>query len=103
MRIATFNLQNLRLREGAGGPHFDGARDEVMPLSKLSAEARALDVRDRALTARLIAEADADVLAVQEVFDQRSLDAFHELLLAPLGARYPHRICVPGNDGRRHV
>ncbi|HYD88429.1 MAG TPA: endonuclease/exonuclease/phosphatase family protein [Vitreimonas sp.] len=103
MRIATFNVQNLRLREDAGAPHFDGARDKIMPLSKLSAEARALDAADRALTARLIADANADVLALQEVFDQRTLDAFHDAHLAPLGARYPHRICLPGNDGRRHV
>ncbi|HYD84405.1 MAG TPA: endonuclease/exonuclease/phosphatase family protein [Opitutus sp.] len=103
MRIATLNVQNLRLREDAGGPHFDGARDEIMPLSKLSAEARALDREDRRLTARLIADADADILALQEVFDQRTLDAFHDAHLAPLGAPYPHRICIPGNDGRRHV
>lgn len=103
MRIATFNVQNLRLREDARGAHFDGARDEIMPLSKLSAEARALDAADRALTAQIIAYADADVLALQEVFDQRTLDAFHAAYLAPLGVAYPHRVCLPGNDGRRHV
>jgi len=103
MRIATFNVQNLRLREDAHGSHFDGARDATTPLAKLSAEDRALDRRDRALTARVIADADADLVALQEVFDQRTLDGFHEALLTPLGARYPHRICLPGNDGRRHV
>jgi len=103
MRIATFNVQNLRLREGPEGGHLDGARDEVVALNKLSEADKALDARDRALTARLIAEADADVLALQEVFDQRSLDHLHDALLSPLGARYPHRICVPGNDGRRHL
>ncbi|WP_395645695.1 endonuclease/exonuclease/phosphatase family protein [Terricaulis sp.] len=99
MRIATFNVQNLRLRED----HLDGARDEGVPLAKLSAEERALDARDRALTAQVIANADADVLALQEVFDQRTLDAFHDAHLAPISALYPHRICVQGNDGRRHV
>jgi predicted extracellular nuclease len=103
MRFATFNVQNLRLRNDPGGAHFDGARDEIIPLSKVSAEGREMDRQDRVLTARLIAEAGADVVALQEVFDQRTLDAFHDAHLAPIGARYPHRVCVPGNDGRRHV
>lgn len=103
MRIATFNVQNLRLRENADGLHFDGARDQIVPLSRLSAEAKALDGKDRALTARLLADANVDVVALQEVFDHRTLDSFHDMQLAPLGALYPHRICVPGNDGRRHV
>lgn len=103
MRIASFNAQNLRLREDASGAHFDGARDEIVTLAKLGATDRALDVQDRALTARLIAEADADILALQEVFDQRTLDRFHDAHLAPPGAHYPHRVCMPGNDGRRHV
>lgn len=103
MRIASFNVQNLRLREDADGPHFDGARDEIAPLAKLGAADRALDVHDRALTARLIADADADILALQEAFDQRTLDRFHDTHLAPLGAHYPNRACIPGNDGRRHV
>lgn len=103
MRIATFNVQNLRLRVAAAGRHFDGARDDVRPPSKLNPEERALDLEDRALTAQLIAEADADVLALQEVFDQRTLDAFHDAYLVPRSARYPHRICVKGNDGMRHV
>jgi exonuclease III len=103
MRIASFNVQNLRLREDAGGPHFDGARDEITTLAKLGPADRALDLEDRALTARLIAEADADILALQEVFDQRTLDRFHDAHLAPAGALYPHRVCLPGNDGRRHV
>lgn len=103
MRIASFNVQNLRLREDAGGAHFDGARDEIVALTQLGPADRALDHEDRALTARLIAEADADVLALQEVFSQRTLDSFHDAHLAPIGARYPHRVCIPGNDGRRHV
>lgn len=103
MRIATLNVQNLRLREDASGPHFDGARDEIIPLPRLSEGARALDARDRALTALLLKNADADVVALQEVFDQRTLDAFHDTYLIPIGAAYTYRICLPGNDGRRHV
>jgi hypothetical protein len=103
MRVASLNVQNLRLREDAEGPHFDGARDEIAPLSKLSPGERALDCEDRSLTAQLIAAADADLLALQEVFDQRTLDAFHDACVAPLGIAYPTRICLPGNDGRRQV
>lgn len=103
MRIATFNVQNLRARQDGSDWHFDGARDEIVALSKLSAADRATDRQDRLLTARLVADADADVLALQEVFNQETLDRFHDAHLAPLGARYPRRVCLPGNDGRRHL
>jgi exonuclease III len=103
MRVASLNVQNLRLREDADGRHFDGARDETAPLSKLSAAERALDCEDRSLTAQLIGAADADILALQEIFDQRTLDGFHDACLAPLGIVYPTRVCLPGNDGRRQV
>lgn len=103
MRIGTFNVQNLRLRQDSSGVHFDGARDEIVALSKLGAADRACDLADRNLTARLIAMASPDLLALQEVYDQRTLDAFHDDYLAPLGVHWPHRICIPGNDGRRHV
>jgi endonuclease/exonuclease/phosphatase family metal-dependent hydrolase len=99
MRVATFNVQNLRLRRVGGDKRFDGARDEDAP-GESGADAAALDPADRMLTARLIAEADADVIALQEVFDQETLDHFHGALLAPLGASYPHRVCLEGNDGR---
>ena len=95
MRIATFNLQNMRLR----ADHLDGARDGDVAADR-SFGAKALDGDDRALTAQVIAEADADLLAVQEVFDQRTLDHFHDQSLLPLGVTYPHRYCFPGNDGR---
>jgi hypothetical protein len=48
----------------------------------------------------VIAESNADVLVLQEVFDQASLDFFHDRFLAPLDAVYPHRRCLEGNDGR---
>jgi endonuclease/exonuclease/phosphatase family metal-dependent hydrolase len=102
MRIATFNAQNLRLRHWPSGPHLDGARDEIVSHELEPAE-KALDAQDRELTARLVARSQADVIALQEVFDQASLDYFHDALLAPRGAVYPHRVCLEGNDGRRHV
>lgn len=100
MRFATLNVQNMRLRrDGNGGAHLDGARDRDTAQDSGDA-ARDLDPIDRHLTAALIRDAQADVIALQEVFDIETLDHFHDRYLVPLGARYPHRVCLPGNDGR---
>jgi endonuclease/exonuclease/phosphatase family metal-dependent hydrolase len=99
MRIATFNVQNLRLRHPTGHPRFDGARDGDVPQDS-GLEAAALDLADRRLTAQVIAHAGADVVCLQEVFDIESLDFFHDHLLRHAGGHvYPHRFCFPGNDG----
>ncbi len=99
LRIATFNVQNMRLRSGPP-PHLDGARDADVA-EDTGPAAEALDPADRRLTAAILAEADADVVALQEVFDRETLDHFHDRWLLPTGARpYPHRVCLPGNDGR---
>ena len=95
MRIATLNVQNLRLYDEEGGRHLHGAWDSDEP------EEESLDPIDRRLTAELLHEIDADVVALQEVFDIETLDYFHDQFLLPAGVRaYPHRICEPGNDGR---
>jgi len=100
MRIATFNIQNLRLRRCGGVGRLDGARDGDMPEDATPAAA-ALDPIDRRLTAEVLKLADADVVALQEVFDRQTLDHFHDRVLLPAGARpYPYRHCLPGNDGR---
>jgi endonuclease/exonuclease/phosphatase family metal-dependent hydrolase len=99
MRIATFNVQNLRLRHPLGRPRFDGARDGDVPQDKGS-QAAALDLADRRLTAAVLAHADADVVCLQEVFDIEALDFFHDHLLRNAGGHvYRHRFCFPGNDG----
>lgn len=99
MRIASFNVQNLRLRREEGTPRLDGARDHDAPADEETGAA--LDIADRRLTAAVIAEADADVVCLQEVFDLATLDHFHDRFLRPLGvAPWPHRVCLPGNDGR---
>lgn len=96
MRLASFNVQNMRLR----GHHLDGARDRDLP-ADLGPASAALDTYDRDLTAAVLAEVDADVVAMQEVFDQTTLDHFHDTLLTTRTPRpYPHRSCLPGNDGR---
>ncbi|MFZ2099951.1 MAG: endonuclease/exonuclease/phosphatase family protein [Oricola sp.] len=100
MRIATFNVQNLRLRRQGERMALSGAVDmdeEATP----GRDAAALDPIDRLLTAAILRRANADVIALQEVFDQDTLDHFHdEYLLAEGVPPYPHRICLPGNDGR---
>jgi len=99
MRIATFNVQNLRLRHSAGRARFDGARDYDVPQDN-TPEATALDLADRRLTSAILAQADADVVCLQEVFDRTTLDFFHDHLMRHAGAQsYPHRVCMKGNDG----
>ena len=100
MRLASFNVQSLRLRWRDGHPRLDGARDADVAADRGPA-AEALDPEDRRLTAAVLARTDADVIALQEVFDQATLDHFHDhCLLAPGAAPYPYRHCIPGNDGR---
>jgi endonuclease/exonuclease/phosphatase family metal-dependent hydrolase len=95
MRIATFNVQNLRLRHASEGYRLDGARDGN------AVEDASLDPVDRRLTAGVIRDLGADIVALQEVFDAETLDHFHDRVLVPAGvAPYPHRVCLPGNDGR---
>jgi endonuclease/exonuclease/phosphatase family metal-dependent hydrolase len=99
MRIVTFNVQNLRLRRVAGRARLDGARDGDMAQDAERAGA-ALDLADRRLTSAILAQADADVICLQEVFDLETLDFFHDHLMRHAGARaYPYRVCLPGNDG----
>ncbi len=98
MRIATFNLQNLRLRTRDGRRVLDGASDQDRPEMR---RPTVLAQADRVETAKVIKGAGADVLALQEVFDLAALDFFHDRFLLAVGApTYPHRICLDGNDGR---
>lgn len=100
MRIATFNVQRLRLRQVSGSPVLGGARDSDDPRDR-GKQTPIIDAIDRRLTARVLAELDADVVALTELFDQATLDHFHDAWLLPAGASpYPHRVCLPGNDGR---
>ncbi|WP_323036777.1 endonuclease/exonuclease/phosphatase family protein [Pararhodobacter sp.] len=99
MRVLTFNVQNLRLRRPGGQDRLDGARD-FDETEKAEDLGRVLDFADRRLTAQVLAQADADVCALQEVFDAPSLDYFHDHLLRATGVElWPWRACLPGNDG----
>jgi hypothetical protein len=59
------------------------------------------DPKARAWIAQRIKALQADVLCLQEVEDQDALDSFNRDDLGPLGAGYPHRVVVEGNDPRR--
>ncbi|MDG4830808.1 endonuclease/exonuclease/phosphatase family protein [Solwaraspora sp. WMMD1047] len=59
------------------------------------------DPKARAWLARRVAAVDADVLCLQEVEDQNAVDVFCRDDLRPLGAEYPYRVVVEGNDPRR--
>jgi endonuclease/exonuclease/phosphatase family metal-dependent hydrolase len=98
MRVATFNLQNMRLRTRKGRAVLDGAVDHDDAKVRRST---ALDIADRRETAKVIKTAQADVVALQEVFDIETLDYFHDRFLLPSGTpAYPFRYCFAGNDGR---
>jgi len=100
MRIVTFNVQNLRLQTAAGRKSLTGAKDRDEDTETVRGDF-ALDPIDRLLTAAILKRADADIVALQEVFDQETLDHFHDRYLVAEGsAPYPHRVCLPGNDGR---
>ena len=99
MRIASFNVQNMRLRHKDGVPHLDGAEDRDVPVDPSAGAAT--DRMDRRLTAAVLRDLNADVVALQEVFDLETLDYFHDRFLAVEGfTPYPERVCLPGNDGR---
>jgi Endonuclease/Exonuclease/phosphatase family len=59
------------------------------------------DPKARAWIAQGIKALNADVLYLLEVEDQDALDAFDRDDLQPLGAGYPYRVVVEGNDRRR--
>jgi len=98
MRVATFNLQNMRLRLREGRPVLDGAFDQDQSNVQRSV---ALSLADREQTAKVIHAAQADIVALQEVFDTPALDFFHDNFLRQTGSSaYPFRYCLAGNDGR---
>jgi len=52
------------------------------------------------MTAQVIKDVDADILAVVEAEDRIALTRFNEQLLAPIGAAYDSLMLIDGNDER---
>ncbi|MBT8458444.1 MAG: endonuclease/exonuclease/phosphatase family protein [Boseongicola sp.] len=79
-------------------PVLDGAADQDGTDLQRTVE---LAQADRVETAKVIAMAKADIVALQEVFDLTALDFFHDRFLIEAGSpAYPYRECLKGNDGR---
>jgi predicted extracellular nuclease len=111
VRIATFNAENLLSRFDFSGFRNELRQDRVAQLYDFSSEAqyrqaeiaRAVSLTDdtRQMTALAIAEADADILCLQEV---ENLDTLHRFeygyLFKMIGDGYRHKVLVEGNDQR---
>lgn len=111
VRIATFNAENLLSRFDFSGFRNELRQDRVSQLYDFSSEAqyrqaeiaRAVSLTDdtRQMTALAIAEADADILCLQEV---ENLDTLHRFeygyLFKMIGDGYRHKVLIEGNDSR---
>ena len=98
VRIATFNVENLfarfkfRTNVDATVAVRDGWRADQTKFSLY-------DEDSKEITASVINDLEADVLALQEVEGQDTLKRFRNDLLG--GYRdYPHVMCIDGNDPR---
>ena len=109
VRVATFNVENLLARFD-----FDGRRrreDRVLSLYDLADEdeyrdaerARMIALTDdtRQHSALALADADADIVALQEIENLQTLDAFETgYLHRMMGRGYRQKIWREGNDKR---
>lgn len=98
IRIATFNVENLFARfkfKANTNPNVavrDGWRADQTKF-KIHAE------DSKEITASVIIDMNADVLALQEIEGQDTLKRFRNEFLG--GYRdYPHVMCIDGNDPR---
>lgn len=111
LRIATFNTENLLKRFDFSGFRNQLRQDRVAQLFEIDKEAEyrqveiartvALTDDTRQMTALALAEADADIVCLQEVEDLSTLNAFeYGYLYKMIGAGYRHKYVVEGNDSR---
>ena len=110
LRIASFNVENLstrwRFSESARAQTAAAMAmtDIVHPREREAIErtmALVLEDDKRQMTALALAEAKADILALQEVDSLRSLEAFFANYVHRMSdARYGHFSLIPGNDRR---
>lgn len=109
--IATFNAENLLSRFDFTGWRNELRQDRAAQLFTLQDEAQyrqaeiartmALTDDTRQMTALAIADADADILCLQEVENLDTLGAFeYGYLYKMIGAGYRHKVLIDGNDTR---
>jgi endonuclease/exonuclease/phosphatase family metal-dependent hydrolase len=111
VRIGTFNIENLLTRFDFTGFRNQIRGDRVLRLYSIGneaayqrlEEARMISLTDdtRQLTALAIAEADADILCLQEVESLEALSAFEfGYLYRMMGEGYRQKYLIEGNDSR---
>ena len=111
VRVATFNVENLLARFDFSGWRREMRRDRTLALVDIRSkdqfraleQARVVAHADdtRQMTALALADTDADIVALQEVENAETLDAFCDNYLERMFAlRYEERHVVEGNDTR---
>jgi endonuclease/exonuclease/phosphatase family metal-dependent hydrolase len=111
VRIGTFNIENLLTRFDFTGFRNQLRQDRVLRLYAIGneaayermEEARMIASTDdtRQLTGLAIADADADILCLQEVESLEALNAFENgYLYRMMGEGYRHKYLIEGNDSR---
>ncbi|WP_117192594.1 endonuclease/exonuclease/phosphatase family protein [Rhizobium terrae] len=111
LRLGTFNIENLMTRFDFSGWRNRLRQDRVLQLYDVQdkavyqqlEQARMIAETDdtRQLSALAIAEADADILCLQEVDNMPALQAFeYGYLYRMVGNGYRQKYLVEGNDGR---
>ncbi len=111
LRLATFNIENLMTRFDFSGWRNQLRQDRVLRLFEVGSreeyeqleQARLIAQTDdtRQLSALAIADADADILCLQEVDNMPALQAFeYGYLYRMVGNGYRQKFLVEGNDSR---
>jgi predicted extracellular nuclease len=111
LRLATFNVENLMTRFDFTGFRNQLRQDRVIQLFDVRSEgvyqqleqARVIAATDdtRQMTALAIADADADILCLQEIDNMAALQAFeYGYLFRMVGNGYRQKYLVEGNDSR---
>ncbi|HEX5933826.1 MAG TPA: endonuclease/exonuclease/phosphatase family protein [Pseudorhizobium sp.] len=111
VRLATFNIENLLTRFDFSGFRNQLRQDRVLRLYDVNdkmvyqqmEQARVIASTDdtRQLSALAIADADADILCLQEIDNMPALHAFeYGYLFRMVGHGYLQKYLVEGNDSR---
>ncbi|MDE1158366.1 MAG: endonuclease [Neorhizobium sp.] len=111
LRLGTFNIENLMTRFDFSGFRNQLRKDRVLALYDVKdpkvyeqlEQARMIAETDdtRQLSALAIADADADILCLQEIDNMPALEAFeYGYLYRMVGNGYRQKFLIEGNDRR---